>query len=28
MTDQERANTVSNFVGALKGVSGPKRRRY
>jgi catalase len=26
MTDQERANTVSNFVGALKGVSGPKKK--
>jgi catalase len=26
MTDQERANTVGNFVGALKGVSGPKKK--
>ena len=26
MTDQQRANTVSNFVGALKGVSGPKKK--
>ena len=26
MTDQERANTVANFVGALKGVSGPKKK--
>lgn len=26
MTDQERANTVSNFVGAMKGVSGPKKK--
>ncbi len=27
MTDQERANTVANFVGALKGVQDRKRRR-
>lgn len=26
MTDKERANTVANFVGALKGVSGPKKK--
>ncbi|MHC1730628.1 MAG: catalase [Bacteroidales bacterium] len=26
MTDQERTNTVANFVGALKGVSGPKKK--
>lgn len=26
MTDQERANTVANFVGALKGVTGPKKK--
>ena len=26
MTDKERANTVTNFVGALKGVSGPKKK--
>ncbi len=26
MTDQERANTVANFVGALKGVAGPKKK--
>ncbi len=26
MTDQERANTVANFVGALKSVSGPKKK--
>ncbi len=26
MTDQERANTVSNFIGALKGVKGPRKK--
>jgi catalase len=26
MTDQERQNTVNNFVGALKGVKGPKKK--
>jgi catalase len=26
MTDQERTNTVANFVGALKGVTGPKKK--
>ena len=26
MTDKERANAVANFVGALKGVSGPKKK--
>lgn len=26
MTDKERANTVANFVGALRGVSGPKKK--
>lgn len=25
MTDQERKNTVSNIVGAMSGISGPKR---
>lgn len=25
MTDQDRANTISNIVGAMKGISGPKR---
>ena len=25
MSDQERKNTISNFVGALSGVTGPKR---
>nr|HPJ06329.1 catalase [Bacteroidales bacterium] len=26
MTDQERANTIANFVGSMKGVTGPKRK--
>jgi catalase len=26
MTDQEKQNTINNFVGALKGVKGPKRK--
>jgi catalase len=26
MTEQERRNTVNNFIGGLKGVSGPKRK--
>ncbi len=25
MTDQERKNTISNFVGAMSGITGPKR---
>lgn len=25
MTDQDRANTIGNIVGAMKGISGPKR---
>ena len=25
MTDQERENTISNFVGHMKGINGPKR---
>ncbi|HUV01398.1 MAG TPA: catalase-related domain-containing protein, partial [Bacteroidales bacterium] len=26
MTDQEKQNTINNFVGALKGVTGPKKK--
>jgi catalase len=26
MIDQEKQNTINNFVGALKGVSGPKKK--
>lgn len=26
MTDEQRRNTVSNFVGSLKGVTGPKKK--
>jgi catalase len=26
MTEQERQNTINNFVGALKGVTGPKKK--
>ncbi|MEO8149355.1 MAG: catalase-related domain-containing protein, partial [Bacteroidia bacterium] len=25
MNDQEKANTISNIVGAMSGISGPKR---
>jgi catalase len=26
MNDQEKRNTINNFVGALKGVTGPKKK--
>jgi len=27
MTEQQRKNTVRNFVGSMKGISGPKRKK-
>jgi len=26
MTEQQRMNTVSNFVCSMKGISGPKKK--